>query len=87
MEKLKLEICCGTTCYMLGAAKLMTLENIMPAEWRDKIEVAGLPCMELCVSEKLSGAPFARLDGEVIPQATIEKILEAVRGKLKGEGS
>ena len=85
MEKLKLEICCGTTCYMLGAAKLMALENIMPAEWRDKVDIAGLPCMELCVSEKLCGAPFARLDGEVISQATVEKVLEAVRCKLAGD--
>ena len=27
MEKIKVEICCGTACYLLGAAKLMNIEE------------------------------------------------------------
>ena len=30
MEKIKVEICCGTACYLLGAAKLMNIEEELP---------------------------------------------------------
>ena len=33
MEKVKVEICCGTACYLLGAANMMDLEDQLPAEW------------------------------------------------------
>ena len=39
MEKVKVEICCGTACYLLGAANMMDLEDQLPAEWRGRVEV------------------------------------------------
>ena len=30
MQKVKIEVCCGTACYLLGAANLMTLEDKLP---------------------------------------------------------
>ena len=36
MKKLQLEICCGTTCFMLGADKLLNIENEMPSELRSE---------------------------------------------------
>ena len=39
MDKVKVEICCGTACYLLGAANLMSIEDEIPAEFRDKVEV------------------------------------------------
>ena len=37
MEKVKVEICCGTACYLLGAANMMDLEDQLPAEWRGRV--------------------------------------------------
>jgi NADH:ubiquinone oxidoreductase subunit E len=79
MKKMKLEICCGTTCFMLGSNDLLNIENEMPSELRGKVEVSAVPCMNLCSESKLSGAPYVRLNGIVIEQATQDKIFAKMR--------
>ena len=83
MKKMHLEICCGTTCYMLGANRLLNIENEMPSELRGKTDVRALPCMGLCNDKDLSGAPYVKLNGEVIEKATPEKIYEKMRALLE----
>ena len=83
MKKMQLEICCGTTCYMLGANCLLNIENEMPSELRGKADVRALPCMGLCHEKELSGAPYVKLNGEVIENATAEKIYEKMRALLE----
>ena len=76
MDKIKVEICCGTACYLLGAANLMSIEEEIPAEFRDKVEVEARTCLELCEKENLGGAPYVRFNGEeIMAQATNEKVL------------
>ena len=74
MKKVQLEICCGTTCYMLGANRLLNIENDMPSELRGKADVRALPCLGLCNDKELAGAPYVKINGEVIEKATQEKI-------------
>ena len=83
MKKLQLEICCGTTCYMLGSNRLLNIENEMPSELRGKTEVRAMACMGLCNDKDLSGAPYAKLNGQVIENATAEKIYEKMRALLE----
>ncbi|MBQ7397091.1 MAG: NAD(P)H-dependent oxidoreductase subunit E [Lentisphaeria bacterium] len=83
MKKLQLEICCGTTCYMLGANRLLNIENEMPSELRGKCEVKALPCMGLCNDKELAGAPYVKLNGIVIENATAEKIYDKIRELLE----
>ena len=83
MKKIQLEICCGTSCFMLGANKLLNLENDMPNDLRGKIEITALPCLELCNDNQLGGAPYVRLNGEVIERATCEKICDRIRQILE----
>ncbi len=71
---INLEICCGTTCYMLGGSALLELERALPEEWRNLVEVRAVPCTDACAREDLGRAPFVRLNGELIANATREKI-------------
>ena len=82
MKKLQLEICCGTSCFMLGADKLLNIENDMPTELRGKVEIRALPCLELCNDSKLGGAPYVKLNSEIIEKATCEKIFDRMRELL-----
>ncbi len=76
MDKVKVEICCGTACYLLGAANLMSIEDDLPAELRGRVEVVARTCLELCEKENLGGAPYVRFNGtEIMAQATPEKVL------------
>lgn len=82
MEKVRLEICCGTTCYMLGAAKLMNMETLLPDEFRDRVEVVGVPCLNACVSESICRAPFVQINGELHGQASVESVFDELRKLL-----
>ena len=82
MKKFHLEICCGTTCFMLGANQLVNIENEMPADLRELTDVRALPCLGLCSDKELSGAPYVKLNGEVIEKATAEKIYAKMRTRL-----
>ena len=85
MEKVKVEICCGTACYLLGAANMMDLEDQLPAEWRGSDEVEARTCLELCEKENLGGAPYVRInDTEIMAQATPEKLTARI-GELLTE--
>ena len=85
MDKVKVEICCGTACYLLGAANLMSIEDDLPAELRGKVEVEARTCLELCEKENLGGAPYVRInDTEIMAQATPEKLTARI-GELLTE--
>ena len=40
---IKVEICCGTACYLLGAAKMMNLEDQLPSDCRGRVEGEATP--------------------------------------------
>ena len=85
MDKVKVEICCGTACYLLGAANLMSIEDEIPAEFRDKVEIEARTCLELCEKENLGGAPYVRInDTEIMSQATPEKLLTRIGELIEG---
>ncbi len=87
MEKIRVEICCGTACYLLGAAKMMELENELPDVCRGRVEVEAKTCLDLCERDQLGGAPYVRINGtEVISQATSDKVLARLRALCEGAG-
>lgn len=80
MEKVKVEICCGTACYLLGAARLMELESNLPAELKDKVEFEAKACLGMCNDDRLGGAPYVRINGsDVVSNATPDTVLARVR--------
>ena len=85
MNTIKVEICCGTACYLLGAAKMMNIEDELPEECRGRVEVEARTCLELCERDNLGGAPYVRFNGsEIMSQATPEKVIARVRELLEG---
>ena len=45
MDKIKVEICCGTACYLLGASQMMDLEDTLPEAYRDRVEILPRTCL------------------------------------------
>lgn len=82
---IKVEICCGTACYLLGAAKMMNLEEQLPPDCRGRVEIEAKTCLDLCERENLGGAPYVRINGEeILSQATPEKVIARVRELTEG---
>lgn len=85
MDTLRVEICCGTACYLLGAAKMMDIENDLPESCRARVEIEAKTCLELCERDQLGGAPYVRFNGtEVMAQATREKVLARIVELVEG---
>ena len=85
MNTIKVEICCGTACYLLGAAKMMNIEDQISEECRVRVDIEAKTCLELCERDNLGGAPYVRFNGsEIMSQATPEKVLARIRELVEG---
>jgi NADH:ubiquinone oxidoreductase subunit E len=82
METVHVEICLGTTCYVMGASELQSLASQLPDALRDRVTVTGTTCLELCRDRKYGKAPYARVDGEAIPGATVAGIVARIHERL-----
>ena len=80
---LHLQICQGTTCYVMGAAQLASLAAQLPEDLRGRVRVTGCRCLGLCRDGAFGDAPYVTIDGEVLAAATIDSILAALRARLQ----
>jgi len=83
MTKLNVRVCLGTTCYVMGASEILGVLESLPAELKDRFEVAGANCLNLCQGGAYGRAPFVMIDDEVLAEATPET-LEARLRELAG---
>lgn len=82
-KKIDVKVCLGTTCFVMGASNLQELIDSVPKRYGDKVEVTGVPCLGLCsIDWKFSKAPYVKVDDDVIKEATIDKVFEAIDKKL-----
>ncbi|MEI3253724.1 MAG: NAD(P)H-dependent oxidoreductase subunit E [Candidatus Gastranaerophilaceae bacterium] len=82
--KILVELCFGTTCFVMGASKLQELESLIPPQYRKRVEIKAHTCLDLCKNATYMKAPFVKIDGEIISEATVEKVLKAIESKLNG---
>ena len=47
-QKIKIRVCQGTACFVMGASELMEAFENMPKEWNDVLDVAAVPCLNFC---------------------------------------
>ena len=48
MDKIKLRLCAGTMCYVMGGAQLMEIEELLSEEEKQGIEITFSPCLQRC---------------------------------------
>ena len=82
--KILVELCFGTTCFVMGASKLQELESLIPPQYRKRVEIKAHTCLDLCKNATYMKAPFVKIDGEIISEATVEIVLKAIESKLNG---
>lgn len=81
-EMIQMTICTGTACYVMGAGDLLNLAEKLSAEEMEKLQIKGSPCLGFCKSEGRGRPPFIFLDGELVSEATMDKVLPLIRAKL-----
>lgn len=82
--KITLDLCFGTTCFVMGASKLQEIESLIPPQYRKKVDIKAHTCLDLCKNATYMKAPFVKVDGEIISEATVEKVVKAIESKLNG---
>jgi NADH:ubiquinone oxidoreductase subunit E len=85
MKKITVEICVGTKCYVMGASELQTLEDALPEELRAKVEIKGARCLGFCKERHYGRSPFVIINGEVMSEATLPKVIRRIEEIAKGE--
>lgn len=87
MEKLKIKVCNGTTCFVMGSSKFQDFEERIPAKYKKSVDVRFKSCLDLCQNNEYSKSPYVMVEDEVISEATFEKILEVLERKLTERNS
>ena len=78
MERIKVQICTGTTCFVMGGSEILLLPDALPDEYKDYVELEGFNCMNFCKDSKVGSAPFVRINGKLIPNATLDVVVEEI---------
>lgn len=80
---MKVQICVGTACHIMGAADLVHIQDLIAAPRRNHVEIVGVSCLGLCKDENNGKPPFVIVDGQTIAQATLDKVLGAIGRRLE----
>jgi NADH:ubiquinone oxidoreductase subunit E len=83
MEKIRVQICTGTTCFIMGAAHLQRLDEVLSGSILDAVEIEGCRCLGFCDDKSRGGSPFVMVGDECVSEATIDSVLAAIQRQLK----
>ncbi|MBN2618761.1 MAG: NAD(P)H-dependent oxidoreductase subunit E [Spirochaetales bacterium] len=70
---IKIEICCGTNCYIMGSCELVT----MNFNKNKGVELVGSTCLGLC-KDSVKRPPYVRINNKVYSEVTPEKLQQIV---------
>lgn len=82
MEPVKVVICAGTTCYVMGSSHLLTLADYLDPAELERVKITGARCLGYCEDGRHSNAPYVLIDDEVLSEATLPTLLSALRERL-----
>lgn len=83
MSKVKVELCMGTTCFVMGSSGLSEFYSSLSEPERAQVEVKHSPCLGFCKDQRYGRAPYARIDGEIVSEASAHKLAELIKKKLR----
>lgn len=79
MSRIKVTICTGTTCYVMGSGNLISIKEHLSEELAEIVDIEGSTCLELCKDDEFGHAPYVKVNDKVIADATLTKIAEEIR--------
>jgi NADH:ubiquinone oxidoreductase subunit E len=86
MEKVRVKICTGTTCFIMGAAHLQRLDEVLIGPLRQAVEVEGCRCLGFCHDKSYGVPPFVMVEDERISAATIDSVITSVKRHIAERG-
>lgn len=78
-KKIKVKICVGTRCYVMGNHELKDIKTQLAPELKDKVYVEGSVCLGCDNLKEKPLPPYVEVDGELVPQANLETVIKKIR--------
>lgn len=82
MKKILVEICVGTSCYVMGASELMLIEEYLTPEQNEKVEIKGTTCLDDCQHTDNGRAPFVKIDGVMYSEVSVKSLVGLIEQHL-----
>lgn len=83
MERIKVTICEGTTCYVMGGNTIKSMLDVLLQKYSDKVEITSASCLGECdKSNSFSKAPYVIVEDEVISSADLDKVFATIEKRL-----
>jgi len=81
LEKIKLEICSGTSCHLMGAFDLHQAIEALESKYKQYLEINPITCLGKC-----GQGPNVRFNGEIYTHVTPDQLKNLIEKKLKKRG-
>jgi NADH:ubiquinone oxidoreductase subunit E len=84
MNKITVEICYGTLCFVMGGEVFETLQEHLPEEIKEVVALKGMVCPGYChQQEKYGKPPFVKVQDRLICEANPQKVIACITNLMK----
>ncbi|MDP4292375.1 MAG: hypothetical protein Q8908_14955 [Bacteroidota bacterium] len=80
-KNLKVKICVGTYCYVMGGSNLNNLKSQLPDDLKEEVYVEASVCLGCDKITSDPKPPYAEVNGKLIEKADLDKIISALRAE------
>jgi len=84
-KKIIVRVCVGTHCYVMGNHNLKDIKDQLPDDLKERVFVEGSVCLGCEKMTKKPQHPYVEVDGTLIENASLEKIIIRLRQLVEAE--
>lgn len=77
----KVKICVGSHCSLVGALNILDTLEKLQEEYPDQIEIDKSGCMDLC--DDIKNAPVVKVDDVLITSAQTQMVISKIMERIK----
>ena len=85
MEKIRVKLCCGTLCYVMGGAELQSLPDRLSENLKTQVAFSSSTCLDYCNKYPTENPPFVDINGEYIAEATPNKVIAKINQLIENK--
>lgn len=83
-EKIKVKICCGTACFVMGGSDLLTLEEYLEKDAKERVEIEAVTCLDTCRQNDEEKPPFVMINDKLYNKVNLTTLLALINELLDG---
>ncbi|MFW6257108.1 MAG: NAD(P)H-dependent oxidoreductase subunit E [Bacillota bacterium] len=77
MKKIEVEVCVGTSCFLMGSQAILDTLKDLSGKLKKKITVKHISCMNRC-----ERGPVVKIDGRALENATPEQVVKEIKDEF-----